>query len=164
MWFAVSLTRRNAPWAFQKGEAFRTIASLELLGALVGLMVLVPEGDTKVSNGTGLMTLSCGTDNLGNTFLLDRLLTTKYPLGAVLMEVAFQCRRRGLAFRANWVPRLENQEADDLTNLEFKSFDPSRRLDVDLDKLKREAKMADAQRGHPKKRLAGDTLRERDPW
>ena len=149
-------------------------------------MVLVPEGDTKVSNGTGLMTLSCGTDNLGNTFLLDRLLTTKYPLGVVLMEVAYQCRRRGLAFRANWVPRLENQEADDLTNLEFKSFDPSRRLDVDLDKLnfgvlpalfaegdryveelanlKLEAKWNDTQQGLMKKRKAGDTLRDRDPW
>ena len=38
-WFAVRLNRRNAPWAFARGEAFRTIASLELLGALVGLMV-----------------------------------------------------------------------------------------------------------------------------
>jgi hypothetical protein len=37
----VSLDRRNAPWAFAKGESFRTIAALELLGALVGLMVLV---------------------------------------------------------------------------------------------------------------------------
>jgi hypothetical protein len=134
-WFAVSLTRQNAPWAFQKGEAFRTIASLELLGVLVGLMVLMPEIGSVGSERTGLLTLSCGTDNLGNTFLLDRLLTTKYPLGVVLMEVAHQCRRRGLSLRANWVPRLENQEADDLTNLEFKSFDVSKRLDVDLDGL-----------------------------
>jgi len=29
-WFAVLLNRRNAPWAFAKGEAFRTIAALEL--------------------------------------------------------------------------------------------------------------------------------------
>ena len=31
-WFAISLNQRNAPWAFSKGESFRTIASLELLG------------------------------------------------------------------------------------------------------------------------------------
>ena len=41
-WFAVRLTRKNAAWAFARGEPFRTIASLELLGALVGVMVLLP--------------------------------------------------------------------------------------------------------------------------
>ena len=186
-WFAISLNRRNAPWAFQKGEAFRTIASLELLGVLVGLMVLVPDDDLALRNGTGLLTLSCGTDNLGNTYLLDRLLTTKYPLGVVLMEVAYQCRRRGLILRANWVPRLENQEADDLTNLDFKSFDPRRRLNVDLDslkfgvldrlfaegdkyvaelaELKAEAARTPA-RGNlrRKKQMQGETLKERQPW
>ena len=131
-------------------------------------------------------TLSCGTDNLGNTFLLDRLLTTKYPLGVVLMEVAHQCRRRGLALRANWVPRLENQEADDLTNLEFKSFDESKRLDVDLDRLdfgvmrelfevgdnylqeldalKEEAKKVKEVRGTKRRKKAGDSIRDREPW
>ena len=186
-WFAISLNRRNAPWAFQKGEAFRTIASLELLGVLVGLMLLVPDSDLALRNGTGLLTLSCGTDNLGNTFLLDRLLTTKYPLGVVLMEVAFQCRKRNLVLRANWVPRLENQEADDLTNMEFKSFDPRRRLAVDLDSLKfgvldrlfaegdryvaelaelkaMAASTAASGRERRHKKMQGETLRERDQW
>ena len=86
----MKLTRPTAPWAFARGEPFRTIATLELLGALVGLMVLVPDEDLALRNGTGLLTLSCGTDDLGNTFLLDRLLTTKYPLGVILMEVAHQ--------------------------------------------------------------------------
>ena len=44
-WFAVKLNRRNAPWAFARGEAFRTIASLELLGVLVSVMVLMPEDE-----------------------------------------------------------------------------------------------------------------------
>ena len=132
-WFAISLNRRNAPWAFQKGEAFRTIASLELLGVLVGLMVLVPDEELHGAERSGLLRISCGTDNLGNTYLLDRLITTKYPLGVVLMEVAHQCHRKGLSLRADWVPRLENQEADDLTNLEFKCFSPQNRLDVQLE-------------------------------
>ena len=88
-WFAVSLTRRNAPWAFMKGEAFRVIAALELLGALVGVMVLLPLVDAGPGAATALLGLSCGTDHLGNTFLLDRMLTTKYPLGIVFMELAF---------------------------------------------------------------------------
>ena len=43
VWFAVALNRQNAPWAFARGETFRVIASLELLGALVSVMVLLPE-------------------------------------------------------------------------------------------------------------------------
>ena len=98
-----------------------------------------------------------------------------------------QCRRRGLCLRANWAPRLENQEADDLTNLEFKAFDPKKRLDVDLEdlksgvlqdlfnegdayiedlaELKAQAKKATTDKGDSKKKLpAGDPLRVRDPW
>ena len=40
--FSVKLTRSTAPWAFVRGEPFRTTASLEPLGALVGAMVLLP--------------------------------------------------------------------------------------------------------------------------
>ena len=58
-WFAVSLNRRNAIWAFAKGEAFRTIASLELLGALVSAMVLLPWQEVCTAS-MGLATLSCG--------------------------------------------------------------------------------------------------------
>ena len=185
-WFAISLNRRNAPWAFQKGESFRTIASLELLGVLVGIMLLIPEASMSCGEASGLLTVSCGTDNLGNTFLLDRLLTTKYPLGVVLMEVAHQCRRRNLTLRADWVPRLENQEADDLTNLEFKSFDMANRINVELEQLnfgvlmhlfnvgdeyiqeleaiRLDTKARKEERQTRKRKLAGESLRERDPW
>ena len=181
-WFAISLNRRNAPWAFTKGEAFRTIASLELLGVLVGVMLLITEDELRDRRGT--IRVSCGTDNLGNTFLLDRMITTKYPLGVVLMEVSYQCRMRGLSLRADWVPRLENQEADDLTNMEFKSFDPAKRLDVRLEDLEfgvlkhlfdvGDSYLAEIEhlkslatiqtKAGRKRKLAGDSLRERDPW
>ena len=62
--------------AFARGEAFRTIASLELLGALVSVMVLLPESEV-VSAKSGLVTLTCETDNQGNSYLLDKLMTTK---------------------------------------------------------------------------------------
>ena len=66
-WFAVRLNRRYTPWAFAKGEAFRTIASLELLGAFVSVMVLLPL-DESMAATTGLATLSCGTENQGNSY------------------------------------------------------------------------------------------------
>ena len=68
-WFAVRLNRRNAPWAFARGEAFRTIASLELLGVLVGVMTLLPKSEDKEQ--LGLVSFTCGTDNQGNMFLFD---------------------------------------------------------------------------------------------
>ena len=103
VWFAVSLNRRNAPWAFQKGEAFRTIASLELLGVLVGLMVLVPEASEVHDNSTGTIAVSCGTDNLGNTYLLDRGITTKYPLG--VFHLTFRSKTDGvLGSLRRWEP------------------------------------------------------------
>ena len=43
--------------------------------------------------------LSCGTDNQGNSHLLDWMFTTKYPLGVVLMELAHQMRIRRLVLR-----------------------------------------------------------------
>ena len=39
-WFIVKISKQNAAWAFDQGEAYKTIASLELLATLVSLMVL----------------------------------------------------------------------------------------------------------------------------
>ena len=100
------------------------------------------------------------------------------------MEVVHQFRRKGLALRANRVPRLENQEADDLTNLKFKSFDSKKRLNVDLkkldfgvlrqlsdvgdsyvkelDELKAQAKARAVAKDGRKLELAGESLRERE--
>ena len=79
--------------------------------------------------------MSCSTDNQGNSFLLDRLLTTKYPLGIVLMQLAHEMRRRRLVLRARWLPRLQNQEADDLTNDDYRHFKAENRIPVDIKKL-----------------------------
>ena len=184
-WFSVQLTRKTAPRAFARREPFRTIASLELLGSLVGLMVLVPETENR-GETAGVMSLSCGTDNQGNTHLLDRMLTTKYPLGVVLMELAHQMRRRNLVLRAHWLPRLENEEADALTNLDFQHFTMNKRVDVDIEKLgfavmdklfrlgddylaKLEAEKAKRKIGpkvmtKKRKGLAGNRLADTDRW
>ena len=191
-WFSISLTRKTAPWAFAKGEPFRAIAALELLAALVGLMVLVPVSAPQ-GESSAVLTLSCGTDNQGNSFLLDRMLTTKYPLGVVLMELAHQMRIRRLVLRAHWLPRDENEEADALTNIDFRHFDPNRRIPVDLASIEfgvlnqlfeageaytkeleaarekaKAAKLLEEQgrmAGPTKRRKrAGDSLREKQPW
>ena len=183
-WFSVTLTRATAPWAFARGDPFRTIAALELLGTLVSLVVLVPN-EPRRSDASALISLTCSTDNQGNSYLLDRMLTTRYPLGVVLMELAHQMKLRRMVLRARWLPRDENQEADDLTNYEYRHFDPAKRIPVDLSKLgfdlmdsllrhgdeymadlereraseKRKAATRGAMRGAKRK-----PLRETDPW
>lgn len=51
------------------------------------------------------------------------------------MELAHQMRLRRMLLRARWLPRLQNQEADDLTNEEFRHFDPKKRIPVKLEEL-----------------------------
>ena len=100
-------------------------------------MVLLPEDKwSRAAGSTGFITLGCGTDNRGNTFLLDGLLTTKFPLGVVLMELSHQMRRRNAVLQASWIPRLQNEEADALTNADFRHFSPKNRMPVELADLK----------------------------
>ena len=155
----------------------------------MGIVVLLPleEWDT-ARDSTGWVTIGCGTDNQGNSFLVDKLLTTKFPLGVILMEVAHQLHLRRAILRAEWVPRLQNEEADALTNGDFRHFTASNRIQVDFGKLKfgvldallkegldyydeveaRKAahKKAKAVEGEkPKRRTrAGDCLRDKEPW
>ena len=190
-WFAVDLTRVNAPWAFARGEPFRTIASLELLGVLVGVMVLLPQTDwARDESSTGFVTFGCGTDNQSNSYLMDKLMTTKFPLGAILMELAHQLSRRRAVLRARWLPRLQNEEADSLTNGDFRHFNPENRIPVSLETLQfgvldglleegqqfyteveeqRAAEKVARRAAGPRpprkaRKKAGDALRDRDPW
>ena len=138
---------------------------------------------------SGVITIGCATDNQGNAFLMDRLMTTKYPLGLILIELSHQLSRRRAALRADWVPRLENEEADALTNSDFRHFSPEHRVEVDLERLEfgvlhqlleageafheeKEARRAALKASGPaasdapagRRRKAEPSLRERDPW
>ncbi len=60
----------------------------------------------------------------------DKLKTTRFPSPLILMEVAEQLHARRAAARLRWIPRLENEEADALTNEEFGASDIARRIEV----------------------------------
>ena len=69
-WFAAKLNKANTELAFARGEPFRVVASLELLGALVGVMVLLPLSTReRAPESTGVVTVGCATVNQGNHFL-----------------------------------------------------------------------------------------------
>ena len=126
-WFALTLTKEEVPFVFMKGEPYKVVASLELLAILVGLILFVDVPGEGVSR-TGFISFAAFTDNQGNQHLLERYLSTKLPLGAVLIEVAAQLQRRRLDISLEWVPRDQNEEADALTNGDYILFDMSRRV------------------------------------
>ncbi|OLP92219.1 hypothetical protein AK812_SmicGene26002 [Symbiodinium microadriaticum] len=88
-WFSERLDHISAPWVFLAGEAYRQIASWELLATLAAVVSFgVPPGEKY-----GFM-CSAATDNRGNSNPVARLLTTKFPLCVLLMELAVQLQDR----------------------------------------------------------------------
>ena len=184
-WFSLRLSPTTAPWAFEK-ESFRYIASFELLATLIALMVFVePAGPAGLSRG--IVGFSAGTDNQGNAWLIERFMTTRYPLCTVLMEMSAQLQHRSVQLELGWLPREANQPADDLTNEDFSRFDPARRVEVSWEGLPflvlpgllargreymeslrqaREDRRAADANGPPPSKTArrGGGLREREPW
>ena len=75
------------------------------------------------------------TDNQGNKFVIKRLMTTRFPLCAVLMQMAITLASKGLWLDLEWTPREANTEADAITNADYSLFDPSLRIDVDWSKF-----------------------------
>ena len=128
----MDLDKANAPWAFSRGEPFRTIASLELFATL---LCIVTFGDMWPEGARGEVVFQGITDNLGNTFAVSKLMSSKFPLVVILAEVAAQLKSRSMVLSLGWTPRDQNEEADALTNGDFASFDMSRRVDVDVSKV-----------------------------
>ena len=131
-WFSVVLTRSSAPWAFSRGEPYRSIAALELFGTLLSIMAFA--GDWPEA-ARGRFRLSGATDNQGNTWVLNRLMTTKFPMIVVLAELAAQLRAINAELSLEWIPRLQNEEADALTNEDFSAFRPELRVQLEVEQL-----------------------------
>ena len=127
-WWAFEVKSEVFPWLYCKRDPKRIIAALEMLATIVCIMVFGNEGSF-----TGCFT--GGTDNQSNTFATRKLLSTKFPLTILIMELSEQLRTRNAALSLRWVPREQNQEADDLTNLVFEKFDEKNRVPVDPSKL-----------------------------
>ena len=181
-WFSTRLDRKNAPWAFSRGEPFRTIAALELFATLVSYVVFSPKWPPSTR---GSVRLAGTTDNLGNTFILSRMMTSKFPALVILTELAARLRQDNAELQLEWAPRDQNEEADSLTNEYFGDFDLERRVLFDplaeewsvLDNMlkvseeinavvkQRRAGSGEGGGGPPpRKRPPTEKLRVRDPW
>ncbi|CAE6948594.1 unnamed protein product [Symbiodinium natans] len=103
---------------------------------------------------------SVGTNNLGSTHVVARLLSTSFLLCAFLMELATQLQRSGTELRLHWL--LQNREADALTNGNYAGFTESRRRHFDLQEFK--GIVLQELLGVGLTVYAAGCLRQKDPW
>ena len=129
-WFSMEVTREHFPWVFRKGgKASKVIATLESLAALMALKVFY--GDDPSTNVKKIQLQPTWTDNRGNGSALNKLMSTRYPVNALLMELACHCKHTGTKAIVEWAPRSANRQADDLANGRTSSFDPSLEVKID---------------------------------
>ena len=108
-----------AEWLFVKNDWKRIIASLELLATLVAVRLWTGNNGTK---SNGVCWVKAGTDNQSNTYAVSKMMSTKYPLTLLVMELSETLRANGCELNLQWIPREKNQLADDLTNEKFDHF------------------------------------------
>jgi hypothetical protein len=120
-WFSLETSGDEAPWLFKDGEASRRIATSEMLASLLSLWLFTED---LPAGGSGGLVLSGLTDNAGNSAILTKMSTSKFPVSPVLLELAKLMFKRKLEFSLEWTPREKNVLADALTNGDFEGFDP----------------------------------------
>ena len=79
------------------------------------------------------------TDNRGNAAARNKLMTSKYPSSAILMEMSAYMKRMGIKALVEWAPREGNRQADALANRCYDGFNPALRIPVDVRSMKSDA-------------------------
>ena len=108
------------------GSAQRTVASWELVATLFCIYLWAPTD----SGSEGSCACTGATDNQGNSSIVNKMLTSKFPLSVVLMQLSTLLEQRGCWLGLNWICRDSNTEADALTNEEFGGFSLANRVEV----------------------------------
>ena len=136
-WFSLRMDRADLPWLFEKGHGSRTIGASELLSTLLAVFLFVPVPAAGTESQTkGSVRVQGLTDNQSNAFIVSRLMTSKFPGAAVLMQLTEMLSERELWLDLTWCSRTENTEADSLTNEDFSLFTAENRLPVVWSELK----------------------------
>ena len=121
-WFSLEITKEHFPWVFSKGDKpSRVIATLEALATLLALKLFyVDEPDSNIRT---IQLQPTWTENHGNDSALNKLMSTRFPVNALLMPIV------------EWAPRLANRDADDLANGRTGAFAAYNEVKVDPGRL-----------------------------
>ena len=87
-------------------------------------------GDVADTEDKRVLIVPSVTDNRGDGAALNKLMCTRFPSSAVLMELATFLKARRLRTIVELAPREYNKEADQLANGIVDTFDPEKRLHV----------------------------------
>jgi hypothetical protein len=116
----------------KEGEAYRVIASLEMFATVLCVVLFL---EPKPFDSNMQMTMSGVTDNEGNEALINKNMTSKFPLYLMLIELAEQLNLRNMTVDLQWQRRDRNQAADDLTNGKFEESSPQLRILTELNQI-----------------------------
>ena len=106
-WFSHEVRQADWPWVFSKGgRPSLVISTLEALAVLMALKLFhrPPTGQQR----TAIRVVPTWTDTRGNGAALNRLMTTRFPASAVIMEMAAFMKKAALKAQVEWSPRSGN--------------------------------------------------------
>jgi hypothetical protein len=134
-WFSLFISREEAPWLFRETSRGVTSSPTISAGELLATMMAVEVFPLAKGSHGGKVRVTGLTDNLGNSFINQKNLTTKMPVAAVYMQLSLHLSLHDLELALDWTPRECNCEADALTNEDFSLFSMDRRILVSLANL-----------------------------
>ena len=155
-WLSVKLGRKEIPWAYLKIEPFRSIATLELVGVLLAVMLFSKGAGWEQSRGVaGLPGL---TDNQAITHVRRKFGTASFPLTVVVMELADEL------FEAFTEKNRIHVDFDNLPFIILWEMELAGELDEEV-KLARSSKEAKGDRPEStKKAKKKGEMKWKEPW
>ena len=128
-WFSMEVAQKDFPWVYERGnKPSLVISTIEALAIVIALRLRNgQEGSTESKKITVVPSI---TDNRGNGAVLNKMMSTKFPSSAVLMELAVYMKRRRIRPIVEWAPREFNRESDNLANGITEGFNQALELKI----------------------------------
>lgn len=129
-WFSFEVLADDAPWLYYRGADVQKMSTAaEMLASYAALHAFgYLQRDRNEKRSKGVALLAAGTDNLANEQLSQKRMTTKLPLGLILLQFYTKVWDNSLWVDLRWRPRDTNTEADRLTNGDFHGFSGANRI------------------------------------
>ncbi len=83
------LDKKNALWAYSRGEPFRPTSALELMATVLAVRIFGVKGP--LAGGECSFGLTSFTRNQSCGHLMGKLMTTKYRLCLILLQLCDEC-------------------------------------------------------------------------
>ena len=134
LWCSHEITQDELPWIYERsGKPSLMISSLEALAVIVALKIFFSSGSPDSRRKVDV--IPTWTDNRGNGSALNKLMSTRFPASALLMELATHMKEERIKANVHWAPRETNCEADRLANGNFEGFSPEYRIPIDFSSM-----------------------------